>query len=325
MTTIRESSADIDAAAAAWAARADRGPLSDEDQAALEAWAAEDPRRAGAYAKALAVSVHLDRARGLGADFTPAAHPVARAAAKATERRRLLATGGALAAASVVGAIGYGAMSFKGRITTAKGDIRRAPLADGSAVTLNTDTAIRAAFDGKMRRVDLLRGEALFDVAKDPARPFVVVAGDVRVRAVGTSFTVRAHADGQVGVIVREGVVEVWRGAEGKPVRLAAERAIQVAAAGALTPATVGAAAVDRAMAWRQGQLDLDGLTLGQAASEFARYSDRRIVIDDPAVAKLKMTGLFSASDPDGFAKAAALSLGLTATPQTDGVRLSRG
>ena len=325
LTTTRESSADIDAAAAAWAARVDRGPLSDEDQAALEAWAAQDPRRAGAYAKALAVSAHLDRARGLGADFAPAAHPAARAATRAADRRRLLATGGMLAAASVVGAVGYGALSLRGRVTTGKGDIRRAPLSDGSAVTLNTDTTIRAAFDGRMRRVDLLHGEALFDVAKDPARPFVVVAGDVRARAVGTSFTVRAHADGQVGVIVREGVVEVWRGAEGKPVRLAAEHAVRVAGVGDLRPTTVGAAAVDRAMAWRQGQIDLDGLTLGRAAEEFARYSDRRIVIDDPAVAGLKMTGLFSASDPDGFAKAAALSLGLVATPQADGVRLTRG
>ncbi len=171
-------------------------------------------------------------------------------------------------------------------MTTAKGDIRRAPLADGSAVTLNTDTTIRASFDGRMRRVDLLRGEALFDVAKDPARPFVVVAGDVRVRAVGTSFTVRTHADGEVGVIVREGVVEVWRGRRASPCGLAAEHAVQVASDGRADARHRSAsAAVDRAMAWRQGQIDLDGLTLGQAATEFARYSDRRVVIDDPAVA----------------------------------------
>lgn len=320
MSTIRESSAEIDAAAAAWVARADRAPLSQEDQAALEAWAAQDPRRAGAYAKALAVNVHLDRAQGLGAGFRAAAHPAARAA----ERRRLLVGGGMLAAASVVGAVGYGALQLKGRLATAKGDIRRAPLADGSAVTLNTDTAVRTAFDAKMRRVELLRGEALFDVAKDAARPFVVVAGSVRVRAVGTSFTVRSDAGGQVGVIVREGVVEVWRGAGGKPVRLAAEQAVRIEGAGDISPTLVGADAVERAMAWRQGQIDLAGLTLGQAAEEFARYSDRRIAIDDPAVARLKMTGLFSASDPDGFAKAAALSLGLNATEQAGGVRLSR-
>lgn len=320
LATTRDSSATIDAAAAAWAARADRGPLSAEDQKALEAWAAEDPRRAGAYARALAVSAHADRAQALGEDFAPALHPMAVAAG----RRRLLASGGALAAATVVGVAGYETLSFKGRVVTRKGDIRRAPLDDGSAVTLNTDTIIKAAFNGQIRRVDLVRGEALFDVAKDAARPFVVVAGKVRVRAVGTSFTVRAHGDGQVDVLVREGVVEVWRGQGGAPLRLVAQTATKVDTAGPLKAIRVAASAVDSATAWRQGQIDLDGLTLGEAAGEFARYSDRRIVVDDPAVARLKMTGLFSASDPDGFARAAALSLGLVATPQADGVRLER-
>jgi len=320
LATTRDSSAAIDAAAAAWAARADRGPLSAEDQRALEAWAAEDPRRAGAYARALAVSAHADRAQALGEDFAPALHPVAVAAG----RRRLLASGGALAAAAVVGVAGYETLNFKGRVVTRKGDIRRAPLDDGSAVTLNTDTIIRSSFNDQIRRVDLVRGEALFDVAKDAARPFVVVAGKVRVRAVGTSFTVRSHRDGQVDVLVREGVVEVWRGEGGARLRLVAQTATKVDAAGPLRAIPVAASAVDSATAWRQGQIDLDGLTLGEAAGEFARYSDRRIVVDDPAVARLKMTGLFSASDPDGFARAAALSLGLVVRPQADGVRLER-
>ena len=320
LATTRDSAATIDAAAAAWAARADRGPLSADDQNALETWAAADPRRAGAYARALAVSAHADRAQALGEDFAPALHPVAVAAG----RRRLLASGGALAAATVVGVAGYEALSFKDRVITRKGDIHRAPLDDGSAVTLNTDTVIKASFNRQIRRVDLVRGEALFDVAKDAARPFVVVAGKVRVRAVGTSFTVRAHDDGEVDVLVREGVVEVWRGQGGAPLRLVAQTATKVDAAGPLRVIRVAASAVDSATAWRQGQIDLDGLTLGQAAAEFARYSDRRIVVDDPVVARLKMTGLFSASDPDGFARAAALSLGLVATSQADGVRLER-
>jgi len=320
LATTRDSSTAIDAAAAAWAARADRGPLSAEDQKALEAWAAEDPRRAGAYARALAVSAHADRAQALGEDFAPALHPVAVAAG----RRRLLASGGALAAAAVVGVAGYETLSFKGRVVTRKGDIRRAPLDDGSAVTLNTDTVIRSSFNGQIRRVELVRGEALFDVAKDAARPFVVVAGTVRVRAVGTSFTVRSHGDGQVDVLVREGVVDVWRGEGGASLRLVAQTATKVDRAGPLKAIPVAASAVDSATAWRQGQIDLDGLTLGEAAAEFARYSDRRILVDDPAVARLKMTGLFSASDPDGFARAAALSLGLVVRPQADGVRLER-
>ncbi|WP_369062073.1 FecR domain-containing protein [Caulobacter sp. 73W] len=317
MTATAESSAEIDAAAAAWAARADRGPLSPKDQADLEAWAAVDPRRAGAYARALAVSVHLDRAQGLGKDFEPRRHP----AARALDRRRLILSGGLLAAASVVGIVGFVATDRSARLTTRKGDIRRASLADGSAATLNTDTRLRTAFDDRGRRIFLLQGEALFDVAKDPARPFVVTAGDVRVRAVGTSFTVRRLDDSAVTVVVREGVVEVTRGNE-PPVRLAAAQTVQVAVGAPLAPAAIGGAAVERAMAWRQGMIDLDGLTLGEAAGQFARYSDRRIVIDDPVVARLKVAGLFSASDPEGFARAAALSLGLTAETQADGVRL---
>ncbi len=317
LTTTAQSSAEIDATAAAWAARADRGPLSPEDQARLEAWAAVDPRRAGAYARALAVSAHLDRAQGLGKDFAPKLHP----AARALDRRRLILSGGLLAAASVVGVIGFVAMDRGARLTTRKGDIRRASLADGSAATLNTDTRLRTAFDDGSRRITLLQGEALFDVAKDADRPFVVTAGEVRVRAVGTSFTVRRLDDGAVAVVVREGVVEVTRGNE-PPVRLAAAQAIEVAAGVPLAPTAIGGQAVERAMAWRQGMIDLDGLTLGEAAGQFARYSDRRIVIDDPAVAGLKVAGLFSASDPEGFARAAALSLGLTAEPRADGVRL---
>ena len=316
----RESAAAIDAAAAAWAARLDRGPLSSSEQAALEAWAAQDPRRAGAYAKALAVNADLDRARALGPGFSPGSHP----AARAIDRRRLLSAGGAVAAAAVVGVVGYGAFALRGRIATRKGDIRRAPLADGSAVTLNTATTIRTAFDGRMRRVDLLRGEALFDVAKDPARPFLVVAGNVRVRAVGTSFTVRAHDSGEVGVMVREGVVEVWRGQGGDPIRLTAQTRADVTVDGPLTAQAVTVAGVDRAMAWREGRIDLEGLTLGEAAAEFARYSERQIRIEDPAVAQLRVAGLYSASDPDGFARAAALSLGLVAIDSADGVNLRR-
>ncbi len=317
LTATNESSAEIDAAAAAWAARADRGPLSAEDQSKLEAWAALDPRRAGAYARALAVSAHLDRAQGLGSRFTPERHPVARA----MNRRRLILSAGLLAAASVAGIASFVALDRSGRLTTRKGDVRRAALADGSAATLNTETTIRTAFDDRSRRVALLQGEALFDVAKDPARPFVVTVGDVRVRAVGTSFTVRRLQDNEVAVVVREGVVEVTRGQE-PPLRLEASHAVRIADGGALRPTLMDGAAVDRTMAWRQGMIDLDGLTLGQAVQEFARYSDRIIVIEDPKIADLKMAGLFSASDPDGFARAAALSLGLTAETQADGVHL---
>lgn len=297
----------------------DRGPLSDDEQRALEAWAGADPRRAGAYAKARAVSLHFDRARALGEDFRPDLHP----AATWRTRRRLVLGGVGLAASAVFGLFGYAAYEHRHRIATPKGDVRRVALADGSAVTLNTDSAVRPRLEAEIRQVELVHGEALFDVAKDSTRPFVVFAREVRVRAVGTSFVVRALPDRPVEVLVREGVVEVSRG-EGPPVRLQADQTVTVEPARALQPRRLATGQAERATAWRQGLLDLNGLTLAQAAHEYERYTDRRIYLADPEMGQMKVTGLFSINNPDGFARAAALSLNLVATPAADGMRLTR-
>jgi transmembrane sensor len=317
---MRERAGEIDAAAAEWAARVDRAPLTEAEQQALEAWAAADVRRAGAYAKARAVSAHFDRAQALGPDFVPARHP----AALRQSRRRILAGGLGLAAAGLAGAAVFVAQDLSGRIATRKGDVRRVPLSDGSAVTLNTDSAVRPAFEPHLRQVALLRGEALFDVAKDVPRPFVVMAGPVRVRAVGTSFTVRRLDEDTVKVLVREGVVEVSRGAGEPPLRLTADCSAVIARSRPLRAVALAPGRAERATAWRQGLLDLDGMTLTQAAEEFRRYTDRRILIADPAVGAMRVAGLFSISDPDGFARAAGLSLGLSVGETPDGVQLSR-
>lgn len=319
-TTPRETSAAIEKSAAAWAARLDRGPLTPREELELEAWTQADRRRLGALGRAQAVSLHLDRLQALGPDFKPRAHAVARQAT----RRRFLLGGAAIAATACAGLVGYAVRDLTARISTRKGDIRRATLVDGSAVTLNTNSALRSGISQKLRQVDLLRGEALFDVAKDPLRPFVVAVGDIRVRAVGTSFTVRRHDDGAVSVTVREGIVDVWRGEDGRPVRLNADQTAAAPPNGPFETAALAPGAAERATAWRQGEIDLNGLTLAQAAEAFGRYSDRAIEIDDPSVAALQVTGLFSVSDPESFARAAALSLGLAATPTPQGVRLSR-
>src|SRR3546814_15029131 len=96
-----------------------------------------------------------------------------------------------------------------GHHATATGEILRVPLRDGSAVTLNSNSEIDVDFDEGIRHVRLLRGEALFDVAKDSSRPFVVEADSTRVTAVGTSFTVHRVSGRDVRVLVREGVVEL--------------------------------------------------------------------------------------------------------------------
>lgn len=312
---MRETAADIERAASGWAAKLDAEALTPEEEAALDAWSRADPRRAGALARAMAVSSHFDRAAGLGHDYVPSSAP------RRLDRRALFTLGGGALAASVAATAGLGLWRSGRDVITLKGDVRRIALAEGSAITLNTATTVRPALGDRLRRVDLLRGEALFDVARDPDRPFVVHAAAVQVQAIGTSFTVRLHDDARVEVAVTEGVVEVRRPGE-RPVRLEAERRAVVAAAGPVQVAAASGDELDRASAWRNGRLDLSGLTLGEAATAFARYSDRTILIENPTVARLRVAGVFSTSDPEGFARAAALSLGLSLRPTPEGVRL---
>lgn len=315
-----ESAAAIDAAAAAWAAKADRGAMTAEESARLEAWAAADPRRAGAYARALAANHYLDRAAALGPDFI--ARPPA--ASDGMGRRRFLAGLGLVGAAAGLAGLGFWLRWSQQLIVTGKGDMRRVALPEGSAITLNTDTRVLPQLDEKLRHVALLDGEALFEVARDSQRSFVVEVSGVRIEVVGTSFLARRHADGVVSVVVREGIVETrWNGTAGHQ-RLTAGDALRVRPDGSATATSLPQDAIERSTAWREGLIDLNGLTLADAADEFARYSRRRIQIDDAAVAAMKISGIYSTSDPEGFAKAAALSLGLSATVSGNSIRIHR-
>ncbi len=319
----RETASQIDDAAAAWAAKADRGPLGADEQAALDAWLGGDTRRLGAYARALAVNAHFDRAAALGPGYSPAYFEEPAPAPQIARRKFIVAGGGALAA-SVAAFAGYGLIVSRSAIATAKGDLRRITLAEGSAVTLNTDSRIRPKIADQLREVDLVEGEALFDVTRDRKRPFVVHAGRARVRVLGTSFTVRRFEDDSVEVTVLEGLVEVGE-TGGRPGQLLrAGQRTRLLSGGGFRTDRLEPAALERSVGWRRGLLDLDGMTLDEAAAEYARYSERRIEIADPAIGRMKVTGVYSTSDPLGFAEAAALSLGLRAAPTSKGVRLGR-
>jgi len=324
----KERASEIDVQAADWAARLDRGILSPEDEARLDAWLAGDSRRAGAFARARAVSFYSERARALGPQFDPGRFGKG-VSAFSPARRRLL--WGTAAAAGIGGAVlaGYSFEAAGQAYSTRRGEMRVVPLADGSVVNLNTDSRIRVQYTAARRAIHLERGEVLFDVAKDAARPFVVYAGDTVVKAVGTSFSVLRLADAPVEVLVREGVVEMDRGRVA-PVRLAANmRAVAPVAAAFAAPSPIHTAAVapveiERAVAWREGRIAFEGETLDQAVKDFARYSDTRIVIDDPSIAREEVTGLFQATDPVGFAQAVATSFGWHARVGDNQVTLTR-
>jgi transmembrane sensor len=133
----------------------------------------------------------------------------------------------------------------------------------------------------------------------------------VRVRAVGTAFSVRRRDNG-ADVIVTEGTVEAWvTGAEGDLVRLTAGQRAFVADHAVIVKKTETSAEADRALAWRSGQIDLAGESLGDAIAEFNRYNERKIVLTDQRLSSEPLFGVFQTDDPEGFAQAVHLGFGV--------------
>jgi transmembrane sensor len=192
-------------------------------------------------------------------------------------------------------------------IETAVGEQRTLTLADGTRIYLNTDTRIVLHYDDSSRRIDLKRGEALFEVAGEARRPFSVRAGDRRVNALGTSFVVR-HERNRTAVTLMEGSVTVSRvqgtdevGLEpGQRLTLLADKQPRMD-----TPP------LDRVIAWRQGQVALDDMPLAEAIMEMNRYSSVRLSVERPEARSVRVAGFFRMGDSASFARAVAASYGL--------------
>lgn len=314
------SASEIDDEAADWAVRVDARGLDVERDPDLLAWLDGDARRAGALLRAQAAISFLDRGRALAG----AAPSVEAVVAGRPNRRALIAGAGGIAAA-LIGGVGLWTARPQ-RLDTRLGEIRRVPLADGSLVAINTKTALDVAMRPRSRRIVLREGEAWFQVAKDPGRPFVVAVGAVRVRAVGTAFSVRRgdEAGEGVDVMVTEGVVETWIDSDPTPRRrLSAGSRIVLASAGAPTVAE-SPSEIERSLAWRNGEIALDGENLEQAARLFNRYNSRQIVIEDPVLARERFVGLFQTNEPDSFAAAVAATLGAVVNDDAGSIRISR-
>ena len=318
----RPPNQEIDRQAAEWAARRDCSPLAPEEEVEFDSWLAADRRHLGAYAKAETVLALLERGSAAGPDaLRPAAKDMA------WSRRRALLTGSIAASLAVV-AVGAGVAwryFAEESYATSIGETRVVPLEDGSVITLNTNSKVLVHYTKDRRDIRLAQGEALFDVAKNKARPFVVVAGDTQIRAVGTSFTVKMLPLQPVQVLVQEGVVEVKRpdAVAATPVRAPANTLVRAAPDAPIAAEMVTPAQLTRDLAWRVGRIAFDNKTLKDAADEFSRYSDTHIQID-PAIADRTITGLFVSNDPVGFARAAALSLNLKANVSEGVIRIAR-
>jgi transmembrane sensor len=310
----RETADAIAEAASDWAARLDRG-LSQAEQDTLENWLDGDSRRVGALARARALWSHAETAL-IGQTPSTPSH------GRLNATRRGLLTGGAALAASLGGA-GLWFATRSRPIVSNLGEIRRVSLEDGSSVTLGAETRILPRFGPAERAIELLAGEAFFDITPDAVRPFVVVADSIRVQTSAAAFGLRLIAGAPAAVLVERGQARV-RVSDGHDALLQASERLILSQAGAPRLETLTPDAVQRGLAWRVGQLAFENEPLAAVADGFRRYGPVRIEIDDPELAREPVTGLFSASDPKGFAVAIAASLGARARIEGNVVRLER-
>ncbi len=317
--------------AARWVVRVAAGALNPHELRELDVWLNADPRHRGAYIRARAQWADLDR---LAALHGPASSAATGERRLRISRRELLAAG--VAAMAVVSG-GLSWMVLRGgreRYASGIGEVRRIALEDGSTLLLNTDSEATVWLSEHSRNIQLIRGEALFEVAHDKERPFFVHVNDIVVRAVGTAFAVRLEA-AQIDVTVTEGVVEVTepaaepgpaqpgpRGSRSETRRLAANERAVITRAGAPQVQSITPAEADRRLAWRQGMVSFDGESLQTAVAEINRHNRRQILVDDPALGAKPIVGVFRATDPGGFSVAAALALKASVIPDGDVIRL---
>jgi transmembrane sensor len=380
----------IDTCAGDWFAKRESGESTAVDQYAFDRWLNESPLHRVAYLRIEHVWERAERLKALRSPtsevpspgkwvlspfFDPSASaaasslagefeppkppPTATAQQEAVETVRMSrwrrGTGVLALAATVVIVVAAGAawylhspgLSYR----TPVGGLESVPLADGSRVTLNTDSAIRVSVTARERGVDLERGEAFFEVAHDPNRPFFVNVGAKRVVAVGTAFSVR-RAGEDIQVIVTEGSVRLEPGRRGdreptfskrsssEPSLSASGPGIDSSSAGSadvlLLPAGSIAhadeagvlvqekspAEVEESLSWRAGVLVFHDMTLSDAVAEFNRYNTRQIVIEDPAVARFRIAGNFRATNVEAFVRLLERGYPLRVEQQEDAVIL---
>lgn len=318
----------IDAAAADWVIRRDRG-LTAAEQDAFSQWLAADPRHRAAYAEQRWSWEELERLTGLQTSLgaVPDRRLLAPAGRSPASRwRRLVAWP---LAAAIVALVAVSSFRPPGSAPPLR-PVRLEPceqqrLSDGSEVVLNRGASIKVEFSSRERRVQLEEGEAHFTVVPEPGRPFVVEAAGVAVRAVGTAFSVAREA-GAIAVLVTEGRVSVLtrnRTAPGAaPLVAAGERATFSLATSAVAPviAPVTAQEVAARLAWKPRLLEFDDATLMEIAAEFNRCNPVHLTIADPALQTRRLSATIRSDNVEGFVNLLESDFGLRAERSRNGV-----
>jgi transmembrane sensor len=292
-------------AAIDWVIRKKEGALSRKEQAAFETWLAADPAHAAAY----------DEIAQLSADLSELRLPGRAKPARAARRKLRLASAAACAAALAWLALSLGDLStfLRSDYATGAGETRRVTLEDGSRVELAAKSAVAIHFTPSRRRLTLLRGEAWFEVAPNPARPFTVEAGGGAITALGTSFDVALETT-ETRVTVAEHRVMVASGGMDVMVEEGQESAFtRSSPAGAPAPADLA-----RLTAWRRGKLIVDDAPLGEVLATLGRYRRGFVYCLRPAICARRVSGVYGLDKPLQALSEIETSLNLSAFSLAD-------
>lgn len=328
----RLSDREVALAASGWIVRSNRG-LTAQEQDEYSAWLAADPRHGEWLAKRRQAWAEFDVLNEWRPEHSAEPNPDLLAAPRGRWLGRRLIFPAVLALAAGVAAAFLilrpsPAEKTEPLAAVAPGYESRA-LDDGSVVELNGGAQIEVRFTADERRVRLVRGEAHFQVAKNPLRPFVVEAGGVAVRAVGTAFDVLLGGNA-VEVLVTEGRVRVdppaaSAAANAAPDVSAGQRVV-VALTGGQAPVVTAASdeEIARRLAWQPRLLDFSATPLAEVAAEFNRRNRTQLVLADPALRAMPVVASFRSDNLDGFVRMLELSAGVSAERTGNTVVLRR-
>jgi transmembrane sensor len=294
-----------DTQAGEWLVRLRSGAVTEQERRDFALWLAADAANASAF----------DRVTELWEDLGVVSELPLAIRGQPHRYRDRLAGAMALAACLLLAALLWPGVQDPAdyqHYRTGLGEQRTVVLDDGSEVMLNTRSSMIVAFSDEQRSVELAGGEAFFSVSDDPGRPFVVDAGSAVVTVIGTAFNIRRD-DSSSEITVNEGVVRVVE--SGAPASRAPatevlhpRQQLRAEPSGLRTVKTVDS---EQAVAWRRGEIVAQAMSLPALAAEIRRYHDLNIVITDPAVAEMTVSGIFSVREPDAILRALQLSLGL--------------
>lgn len=224
----------------------------------------------------------------------------------------------ALLVAGVGVAIALGWQAYAGdSYGTAIGEQRLVTLKDGSRIRLDTSSRVRVRLRSSERQVELAAGQAFFEVAPDPSRPFVVRADGAAITALGTRFDVSRRSSG-VEVTLVEGKVRVDGSAKNRKGSWTLKPGEQVMLSADLPAPRIRAVDAGSATSWTTGRLVFQGAPLSEAVAEVNRYSRRKVVLQDPKLAATTVSGAFDSGDIEAFVAAVSNIYGVTADRSND-------